>query len=61
MQQRIAAARRDSAARAVARANGTSNGKWLGIFPRRQNVRERLVDVNDFREQGEDVWKAIRF
>jgi hypothetical protein len=59
MQQRFAEARRDSAARAVALANGKLRRKFLGIFPRRE--RARAVDVHEFREQGEDVWKAMRF
>jgi hypothetical protein len=59
MQQRFADARRASAIRAVARANGKrKTGKVLGIFPRRA---ARDVDVHEFRPQVEDVWKAIRF
>ncbi len=58
MQQRFAAARRASAIRAVARANGKRNGKVLGIFPRRA---ERDVNVHEFRPEPEDVWKAMRF
>lgn len=59
MQQRFAQARRSSAIRAVARANGKrKNGKILGIFPRRA-VRD--VDAHEFRPQAEDVWKAMRF
>ena len=58
MQQRFAEARRASALRAVARNSSKKNGKFLGIFPRR-GVRD--VDVHEFRPQGEDVWKAMRF
>jgi len=59
MQQRFAEARRASAIRAVARANGKrKTGKILGIFPRRV---ARDVDVHEFRPQPEDVWKAMRF
>jgi len=59
MQQRFADARRASAIRAVARANGKrKTGKILGIFPRRA-VRD--VEAHEFRPQPEDVWKAIRF
>jgi hypothetical protein len=61
MQQRFAEARRASALRAVARTSARKNGKdgrILGIFRRR---RARDVDVHEFRPQGEDVWKAIRF
>ena len=59
MQQRFAEARRASAIRAVARANGRKkDGKILGIFPRRA---ARDVDAHEFRPQPEDVWKAIRF
>lgn len=59
MQQRFAEARRDSAARAVALANGKLKPKFLGIFPRR--LRARSDGAHEFREQGEDVWKAMRF
>ncbi len=58
MQQRFADARRASAIRAVARTKARKNGKIFGIFPRR-GLRD--VDVHEFRPQGEDVWKAIRF
>ena len=59
MQQRFAEARRASAIRAVARANGKrKEGKILGLFPRRAT---RDVDAHEFRPQPEDVWKAIRF
>jgi hypothetical protein len=61
MQQRFAEARRASALRAVARTSARKNGKdgrILGIF-RRRGARD--VDVHEFRPQGEDVWKAIRF
>ena len=58
MQQRFAEARRASALRAVARANGKGKGRILGIFSRRP---ARDVDVHEFRPQGEDVWKAISF
>ena len=58
MQQRFAEARRASALRAVARANGKRKGKILGIFPRRMS---RDLDVHEFRPQEEDVWKAITF
>jgi hypothetical protein len=59
MQQRFAEARRASAIRAVARANGKrKQGKILGVFPRRA---ARDVDAHEFRPQPEDVWKAIRF
>jgi hypothetical protein len=58
MQQRFADARRASALRAVARANGRRKGRILGIFPRRAL---RDVDVHEFRPQEEDVWKAISF
>jgi hypothetical protein len=64
MQQRFADARRASALRAVARTSARKNGKngkngrILGIF-RRRGARD--VDVHEFRPQGEDVWKAIRF
>lgn len=59
MQQRFADARRASAIRAVARANGAKKkGKFLGIFPRRV---ARDVEAHEFRPEGEDVWKAMRF
>jgi hypothetical protein len=58
MQQRFAEARRASAIRAVARANGKGNGKFLGLFSRRA---PRDVDAHEFRPQLEDVWKAMRF
>jgi len=58
MQQRFADARRASAIRAVARANGRKKGKLLGIFPRRA---ARDVEAHEFRPQGEDIWKAMRF
>jgi hypothetical protein len=59
MQQRFAEARRASALRAVARNSAKrKDGKFLGIF-RRRGLRD--VDVHEFRPQGEDVWKAIRF
>jgi len=59
MQQRFAEARRASALRAVARANGKrKNGRVLGIFPRRV---PRDVEAHEFRPQPEDVWKAMRF
>ena len=59
MQQRFADARRASAIRAVARANGKrKTGKIMGMFPRRA---ARDVDAHEFRPQQEDVWKAMRF
>jgi hypothetical protein len=59
MQQRFADARRASAIRAVARANGKAKtGKVLGIFRRRA---ARDVDAHEFRPQPEDVWRAMRY
>ena len=58
MQQRLADARRDSAARAVALANGKLKRR-LRVF--RRGRRERLVEIHEFRERPEDVWKAMRY
>lgn len=59
MQVRFAQARRASALRAVARANGKKQGKILGIFPRRERLR--MVGAHEFKPPEEDIWKAIRF
>ena len=60
MQQRLREAKAQSLARSVGRANGKRSllSRLFRRVPRRDGVS---ADDHDFRDRGEDVWKALRF
>jgi len=60
-QQRFAEARRDSAARAVALVNGKSDTRLRRLLRFGRPRRARDVGPHDFRYEGEDLMKAMRF
>ena len=60
MQQRLREAKKEALVRSVGRANG-KRSLWDRLFrraPRRDSV---AAGDMDFRDRGEDVWKALRF
>jgi hypothetical protein len=60
MQQRLREAKKEALARSVGRANG-KRSLWDRLFrrePRRDGVAAGDID---WRDRGEDVWKALRF
>jgi hypothetical protein len=62
MQQRLRRAKAEALARSVGRAHG-KRGFWSRLFRRTRRPRRDSVaaDDFDFRDRGEDVWKALRF
>ena len=59
MQQRLRQARKEALARSVGRANG--KGGFFDRLFRRKPRRDSVPADIDFRDRGEDVWKALRF
>jgi hypothetical protein len=61
MQQRLRQARKEALLRSVGRSNG-KRGFWSRLFRRKPPRRDSVsADDMDFRDRGEDVWKAMRF
>ena len=61
MQQRLREAKKEALARSVGRANG-NRGFWSRLFRRKPPRRDGVAAGDfDFRDGGEDVWKALRF
>jgi|GraSoiStandDraft_30_1057271.scaffolds.fasta_scaffold1378620_2 hypothetical protein len=60
MQQRLRQAKKEALARSVGRAKGKRSlwDRLLRRAPRRDSVA--AADM-DFRDRGEDVWKALRY
>jgi hypothetical protein len=60
MQQRLRQARKEALARSVGRANGKRSlwDRLLRREPRRDSV---AAGDFDFRDRGDDVWKALRY
>jgi len=60
MQQRLREAKKEALVRSVGRANGKRSlwDRLLRRTPRRDAV---AAGDMDFRDRGEDVWKALRF
>ena len=60
MQQRLREAKKGALVRSVGRANGKRSlwDRLLRRAPRRDGV---AAGDMDFRDRGEDVWKALRF
>ena len=59
MQQRLRQAKKEALARSVGRRNRTQ-GFWSRLFRRKPPRRDSISADVDFRERGEDVWKALR-
>jgi hypothetical protein len=60
MQQRLRQAKREALARSVDRTNG-KRGFWSRLFRRKPPRRDGVSADFEFRDGGEDVWKAMRF
>jgi hypothetical protein len=60
MQQRLRQAKKEALARSVGRSKGR-RGFWSRLFRRKARRDGLYAGDFDFRDGGEDVWKAMRF